>query len=105
VRRALAATLLVAGCGVAPDPNEQARLREGTEAVRATLVNPESAVFRAVAVHDGGGARVVCGEVDGGVGLGRTGYERFIVEGDKVVIASQLPTEAAMTERWNRLCR
>ncbi len=100
MKRALFLLLALAGCDVAPDQNEVARLREGTETVRQQLKLPESAQFKGVAVH----GEAVCGEVNASVGMGRTGYERFIVKDKAVTLASQLPTDAAMDARWKADC-
>lgn len=100
MKRALLMMLALAGCDVAPDQNEVARLREGTETVRKQLKQPETAQFKNVAVH----GAAVCGEVNASVGMGRTGYERFIVKQGKVTLASQLPTDADMDARWKADC-
>jgi len=96
---ALAATL--AGCDVGPDPAEVARVRDGTEAVRRALKQPETAQFKGVAAY----GAAVCGEVNASVGMGRTGYERFIVKNGDVTFASQLKTDAEMDARWATDCR
>ncbi len=100
MKRAALIALALAGCGVEPDQNEVARLREGTETVRQQLKLPESAQFKGVAVH----GAAVCGEVNASVGMGRTGYERFIVKGGEVTLASQLSTDAEMDARWKADC-
>ena len=100
MKRAFLFLLALAGCDVAPDQGEVALLRSGTETVRKQLKVPESAQFKNVAVH----GQAVCGEVNASVGMGRTGYERFIVKDGKVTLASQLPTDAAMDARWTAEC-
>lgn len=100
MKRALAAALLLSGCNVGPDPAEVARIRSGTEAVRATLAQPDTAQFKNVAAH----GEIVCGEVNASVGMGQTGYERFILKDGTVTLASQLPTDAAMDARWAADC-
>ena len=100
MRAVLLVALTLAGCEVGPDPNEVARVRAGTEAVRRALSLPDSALFKGVVAH----GPAVCGEVNASVGMGRTGYERFIVKGEVVTLASQLPTEAAMNARWKADC-
>ncbi|ONF96649.1 hypothetical protein [Sphingomonas jeddahensis] len=100
MKRAIAFMLLLAGCGVEPDASEVARVREGTETVRQQLKLPESAQFKGVTAHDG----AVCGEVNASVGMGRTGYERFIVKDGAVTLASQLDTDAEMNARWKADC-
>lgn len=97
----LALGLGLAGCDVGPDPAEVARLRDGTEAVRRALKQPETAQFKGVATH----REAVCGEVNASVGMGRTGYERFIVKNGAVTFASQLKTDAEMDARWAADCR
>jgi hypothetical protein len=100
VKRLILLALSLAGCDVGPDPTEVARVREGTEAVRKQLKVPESAQFKGVEAH----GDAVCGEVNASVGMGRTGYERFIVEQGAVTLASQLPTDADMEARWKEDC-
>lgn len=100
MKRALLFALALAGCDVGPDPTEIARVRAGTEAVRGVLPLPESAQFKGVRAYGPN----VCGEVNASVGLGRTGYERFIVKDGEVTLASQLPSEAAMDARWKADC-
>ena len=100
MKRVVALALLLAGCDVGPDPAELERVRQGTEAVRQSLKMPQSALFKNVTSP----SEAVCGEVNASIGLGRTGYERFIVKGGKVTLASQLPTEAAMEARWAADC-
>ncbi|OWK31384.1 hypothetical protein [Sphingomonas dokdonensis] len=97
----LALAVTVAGCDVGPDPAEVARVRDGTEAVRRALKRPETAQFKGVAAHGG----AVCGEVNASVGMGRTGYERFIVRNGEVTFASQLKTDAEMDARWAADCQ
>ncbi|OWK31864.1 hypothetical protein [Sphingomonas mucosissima] len=98
---ALALSGAIAGCDVGPDPADVNRVREGTEAVRRQLRQPETAQFKGVAAH----GDAVCGEVNASVGMGRTGYERFIVKKGEVTLASQLPTDAAMDARWAADCQ
>jgi hypothetical protein len=97
----LLAPLLLAGCEVGPDPTEVARIRAGTEAVRATLKQPETAQFKSVAAY----GETVCGEVNASVGMGQTGYERFILKDGKVTLASQLSTDTERDQRWATDCR
>lgn len=99
-RRVILAALALAGCDVGPDPVEVERVRAGTETVRQQLKLPETAQFKGVAAH----GEAVCGEVNASVGMGRTGYERFIVKGGKVTLASQLDTDAAMDAQWQADC-
>ena len=100
MKRALLLALALAGCGVGPDPAEIARVREGTETVRRTLKHPETAQFKGVTAH----GEAVCGQVNASVGMGQTGYERFIVKQGKVTLASQLPTEGEMDALWKADC-
>lgn len=100
MKRLTLLALALAGCDVGPDPGEVARVREGTEMVRRALKLPETALFKGVAAH---GANV-CGEVNASVGMGRTGYERFVVRQGNVTFASQLPTDAAMDAMWAKEC-
>jgi hypothetical protein len=100
VKRVVLIALALAGCDVAPDPGEVARIRAGTEIVRQQLKQPATAQFKGVAAH----GDAVCGEVNASVGMGRTGYERFIVKQGKITLASQLPTDAAMDARWKAEC-
>lgn len=95
----LAAT--ITGCDVGPDQADVTRVREGTEAVRRVLRQPETAQFKGVTAH----RHAVCGEVNASVGMGRTGYERFIVKNGEVTLGSQLPTDADMDARWAADCR
>ena len=100
MKRVLLAALALAGCDVGPDPAEIARVRDGTETVRKHLKLPETAQFKGVAAH----GEAVCGEVNASVGMGRTGYERFIVKQGEVTLASQLSTDAEMDARWKADC-
>jgi len=93
--------LLAAGCDVTPDAGDVERVRRGTEAVKAELKQPETAQFKGVEAY----GDAVCGEVNASLGMGRTGYERFIVKDGKVTLASHLPTDAAMDDRWAADCR
>ena len=95
----LAAT--ITGCGVGPDQADIARVRDGTEAVRRVLKQPETAQFKGVTAY----RNAVCGEVNASVGMGRTGYERFIVKNGEVTLGSQLETDAAMDARWAADCQ
>ncbi len=101
MKRVLLIALMLAGCNVGPDPVEIERVRKGTDTVRSTLKLPETAQFKGVAAH----GEVVCGEVNGSVGFGRTGYERFVVKSGKVTLASQLPTEQEMDALWAKECK
>lgn len=101
MKRALSAMLLLAGCDVGPDPAEIERVRQGTETVRKQLALPQSALFKGVVSP----RDAVCGEVNASIGLGRTGYERFIVKGGKVTLSSQLTTDAEMDARWAADCK
>jgi hypothetical protein len=94
-------SLLLAGCEVGPDPAEMERVRQGTETVRQSLKMPQSALFKGVISP----REAVCGEVNASMGLGRTGYERFIVKQGKMTLSSQLPTEAEMDARWADECK
>lgn len=98
---ALLPAILLAACDVGPDPAEVARIREGTEAVRATLKQPQTAQFKNVAAY----GQTVCGEVNASVGMGQTGYERFILKDGKVTLASQLSTDTEMDQRWAADCK
>ena len=100
MKRAVFLLLALAGCDVAPDPAEIAKIRQGTDAVRAQLKQPESAQFKGIAAH----GEAVCGEVNASVGMGKTGYERFIVKNGTVTLSSQLPTDTAMDARWAADC-
>ncbi|MFL0586294.1 hypothetical protein CA236_07420 [Sphingomonas sp. ABOLG] len=100
MKRAALLLLALGGCEVAPDRGEVERVRAGTEAVRQQLREPESAQFKGVIAH----GDAVCGEVNASVGMGRTGYERFIVKAGKVTLASQLRTDADMDARWKADC-
>ncbi|MDF2493612.1 hypothetical protein [Sphingomonas sp.] len=101
MKRVALLLLALGGCEVAPDQQEVERVRAGTEAVRQQLREPETAQFKGVAAH----GEAVCGEVNASVGMGRTGYERFIVKQGKVTLASQLSTDAEMDARWKADCR
>jgi hypothetical protein len=98
----LVPAVLLAACGsgttATSDPDQ---IRAGTDAVRAVLQEPQTAQFRNVESYAG----AVCGEVNASVGMGRTGYERFIVKGGKVTLESQLDTNAAMDARVAADCR
>ena len=102
--RQLACLFLVAAlaaCGGPSATSDPARIRAGTDAVRKTLQEPQTAQFRNVESY----AAAVCGEVNASVGMGRTGYERFVVKGGTVTLESQLPTNAAMDARWAADCK
>ena len=101
MKRIVLFAVILAGCDVGPDPAEIARVRQGTETVRASLKLPGTAQFKDVAAH----GDVVCGQVNASVGVGRTGYEKFIVKDGKVTLTSQLPTEQEMEARWAAECK
>ncbi len=98
-----AAVLLVAvlsGCGAGTDKADLDRIRQATAAVSAQMMHPETARFKNVEAHP----KAVCGEVNGSMGMGMVGYERFVVVGGTVTIESSLPTIAAMDARWAKDC-
>lgn len=101
MKPAFALALLLAGCNVAPDPAELSVLKQATETVRHQLPQPDSAHFKRVIAY----GNAVCGEVNASVGMGRTGYERFILKDGKVTLSSQLPTDEAMNARWAADCK
>ena len=72
------------------------------DAIRAKLRDPDSAQFRNVKFYSGGGAPVVCGEVNGKNGFGgRAGYQRFIQAGDVFgALESEMRSTSDMDQSW-----
>lgn len=91
---------MLSACGAGSDKADLDRIRQATATVKAQMIRPDSAQFKNVEAH----GAAVCGEVNGSMGVGMVGYERFIVAGGKVTIESALPTIAAMDARWAKDC-
>lgn len=81
-------------------------MERGKDAVRAKLRDPDSAQFRNVEFHAGGGVPMACGEVNANNGFGgKAGYERFIAAGSQItVLESEMASTQDMDEVWNKMC-
>lgn len=72
--------------------------------VREQLKDPDSAVFRNARTYHGGGAPVVCGEVNSRNSFGgMSGYQRFVAAGSVIALDEQV--EGGVQEVWGRFCR
>jgi hypothetical protein len=81
-------------------------IEKGKEAIKTKLRDPDSAQFRNVEFHAGGGVPLACGEVNGNNGFGgKAGYERFVAASDSIaVLESEMTSSADMDEVWNKFC-
>jgi hypothetical protein len=81
-------------------------IEKGKDAIKTKLRDPDSAQFRNVEFHAGGGVPLACGEVNGNNGFGgKAGYERFVAASDSIaVLESEMTSSADMDEVWNRFC-
>lgn len=77
----IAAAIALAGCA------DYKLEKDGVEAVRAAMLDPESAQFRNVrVVANRGGGKLVCGEVNSKNRLGGyVGFQPFLVDGGDVM--------------------
>lgn len=72
--------------------------------VREQLKDPDSAGFRNVRTHHGGGVPVVCGEVNSRNSFGgMSGYQRFVAAGSVIALDEQV--DGGVGDVWNRFCR
>lgn len=81
-------------------------IEKGKDAIKTKLRDPDSAQFRNVEFHAGGGVPLACGEVNGNNGFGgKAGYERFVAASDSIaVLESEMTSSADMDEVWNKFC-
>jgi hypothetical protein len=81
-------------------------IERGKEAIKAKLRDPDSAQFRDVKFHSGGGVPLACGEVNANNGFGgKAGYERFVAAGDSLaVLESEMTSSTEMDQVWNKMC-
>lgn len=90
------------------DKGKQAAwIEKGEDAIKAKLRDPDSAKFRSVEFHAGGGVPIACGEVNGNNGFGgKAGFERFVAASDTIaVLESEMTSSSDMDTVWNKFCR
>lgn len=82
-------------------------IERGKETIKAKLRDPDSAKFRNVEFHSGGGVPVACGEVNANNGFGgKAGFERFLAAGSNLaVLESEMKSSADFDEVASRFCR
>ena len=77
----------------------------GREAIQSKLKDPDSADFRNVAFHSGGGVPVTCGEVNAKNGFGGfSGFERFVAAGSSLQVLESEMGAGEMDKLWDKIC-